>query len=71
MNSHNMSTTYHVFPLEYTDNGKDIGVIIDSKLEIDKHMSFKVKKANSIMAVIRRSFAMLNKSNVVPLYKVT
>ena len=64
-----MTTTGRVFHLEYTDNEKDIGVIIDSKLEFDKHISFKIKKANSIMAVIRRSFIMLNESNFVPLYK--
>ena len=64
-----MTTTGRVFQLEYTDNEKDIGVIIDSKLEFDKHTSFKIKKANSIMAVIRRSSIMLNESNFVPLYK--
>ena len=66
-----MSTTDHVYQLEYTDNDKYIGIIIDSKLEYIKHMCFKIKKANSnsIMAVIHRSFTMLNESNVVSLYK--
>ena len=47
---------------------KDIGVIIDSNLGFDKHNQ-KIKKANSIMAVIRRSFTTLNQHNFVPLYK--
>ena len=54
-----MTTTSRVYQLEYTDSEKDIGVIIDSKLEFDEHISFKIKKANSIMAVIRRSVIML------------
>ena len=35
-----MTTTGRVYQLEYTDNEKDIGVVIDSKLEFDKHISF-------------------------------
>ena len=48
---------------------KDIGVIIDSNLEFEKHINQKINKANSIMAVIRRSFTTLNQHNFVPLYK--
>ena len=48
---------------------KDIGVIIDSNLEFDKHINQKINKANSIMAVIRTSFTTLNQHNFVPLYK--
>ena len=48
---------------------KDIGVITDSNLEFDKHINQKINKANSIMAVIRRSFTTLNQHNFVPLYK--
>ena len=50
---------------------KDIGVIIYiySNLEFDKHINQKINKANSIMAVIRRSFTTLNQHNFVPLYK--
>ena len=46
--------------LGYTSEEKDIGVIIDSNLEFDKHVYFKVNKANSTMAVIRRSFQKLD-----------
>ena len=55
--------------LEYITEEKDIGVIIDCKLEFDKHVNFKINKASGIMAVIRRSFITLNESNFVPLYK--
>ena len=43
---------------------KDIWVIIDSNLEFDKHINQKINKANSIMAVIRRSFTTLNQHNI-------
>ena len=43
-----------------TSEEKDIGVIIDSNMEFDKHVYFKVNKANITMAVIRRSFQKLD-----------
>ena len=49
---------------------QDIGVIIDSNLEFDKHINQKTNKANSIMAVITRSFTTLYQHNFVPLNKV-
>ena len=55
--------------LGYTSEEKYIGVIIDSNLEFDKHVYFKVSKANSTMAVIRRSFQKLDGDTFVPLYK--
>ena len=48
---------------------KDIGVIIDSNLEFDKHINQKINKANSITAAISRSFTTLNQHTFVPLYK--
>ena len=48
---------------------KDIGVIIDSNLDFDKHINQTINKANSIMAVIKRFFTTLNLHNFVPLYK--
>ena len=48
---------------------KDIGVILDSNLKFYKYINQKINKANTIMAVIRRSFTTLNQHNFVPLYK--
>ena len=53
-----------IHELGYTSEEKDIGVIIDSNLEFDQ-----VNKANSTMAVIRRSFQKLDGDTFVPLYK--
>ena len=59
--------TYH--ELLYTEEEKDLGVVIDGKLDFDTHINIKINKASSIMAVIRRSFVSLNGVNFVPLYK--
>ena len=52
--------------LGYTSEEKYIG---DSNLEFDKYVYVKVNKANSTMAVIRRSFQKLDEDTFVPLYK--
>ena len=48
---------------------KSIVVIIDSKIEFDKHINQTINKANSNMTVISRYFTTLNKNYFVPLYK--
>ena len=55
--------------LENVDQEKDIGVIIDSNLEFDKHINAKINKANSMFSIIRRSFQFLSQQNFIPLYK--
>ncbi len=47
---------------------KDIGVIGDN-LSFSNHMATKIKKANSIMGVIRRAYAYLDDDNFLLLYK--
>ena len=46
--------------LEHVFEEKDLGVIIDSELKFEEHMSAKIKKANSIVGLIRRSFSFLD-----------
>ena len=48
---------------------KDIGVVIDEELSFDKHICEKVNKANSIFAVLRRTFRNLNANIFLLLYK--
>jgi hypothetical protein len=47
----------------------NIGVVIDEELSFDKHICEKVNKANSIFAVLRRTFRNLNADIFLPLYK--
>lgn len=56
-------------PLEKTTSEKDIGVIFDSKLNFENHMNEKINKANSILAIIRRTFEYMDKHIFCTLYK--
>ena len=55
-------------PLKVSDEEKDLGVIIDSQLNFEKHMQAKINKANSIMGAIRRTIEYLDKENFKLLY---
>ena len=46
--------------LEHVFEEKDLGVIMDSDLNFEQHITTKVNKANSIMGLIRRSFTFLD-----------
>ena len=43
--------------LENVEEEKDLGVIIDNRLEFHTHTSAAIKKASSILGLIQRSFA--------------
>ena len=55
--------------LETVNDEKDIGVILDSDLSFDRHICEKVKKSNSMFALIRRTFHYLDIETFTPLYK--
>ena len=46
--------------LEHVFDEKDLGVTIDSNLTFEDHISLKVKKANTMVGLIRRSFSFLS-----------
>ena len=52
--------------LERSEEEKDLGVVIDTNLNFDKHISSKINKANSIAGLIRRSFEYLD----APMFKM-
>ena len=54
--------------IEHTFVEKDLGVIMDSDLAFAEHMTQKVKKANNIVGIIRRSFSSLEKDTFVKLF---
>ena len=57
-------TQDHVYTMyedmEQVDKEKDIGVVIDNKLDFTEHLAEKVNKANNIVGLIRRSFVNLD-----------
>ena len=48
-------------PLSYSSCEKDIGVFVDDKLRFREHIENKVKKANSLTGIIRRTFDYMDK----------
>ena len=46
--------------LEFITEEKDLGVIIDHKLNFSSHTATEVKKANKMMGLIRRSYTHLD-----------
>jgi hypothetical protein len=57
------------YKLKPVEEEKDIGVVIDTQLNFETHISQKVNKANSIFGLIRRSYTNLDKVAFIPLYK--
>ncbi len=47
--------------LDETPCEKDLGIMIDSELDFDEHISLAVKKANAKLAMIRRTFVYMDK----------
>ncbi len=54
--------------LEPTKCEKDLGVLIDDKLSFNGHISQAVKRANTKLAMIRRTFTHMDKKMLVQLY---
>ena len=57
---HTQRYTLNGQELEHVFDEKDLGVKIDSALRFEEHISEKVKKANAMVGLIRRSFSFLN-----------
>ena len=47
---------------------KDMGVLIDSNLNFDEHITTAIKKANGKLGMIKRAFVYLDNEMLVPLY---
>merc|ERR1712033_114749 len=63
-NSYRMGDTV----LEATEEEKDLGVLIDNKLDFGKHIRTIVGKANRVLGMIRVSFSCLNIPMMYNLY---
>ena len=55
--------------LEEVEVEKDLGVIVDKNLKFHKHASFAVKKANTILGLIKRSFTVFDHKTLPKLFK--
>ena len=55
--------------LEETENERDLGIYVDTSLKFRKQAAAAVAKANQILAVIRRSFELIDECTLPLLYK--
>ena len=44
-----------------TNEKKDLGIIVDSNLKCVQHINTKVKKANQMLGIIKRTFTFMDK----------
>ena len=54
--------------LEHVFEEKDLGIVVDNELTFEEHIETKVKKANSVLGMIRRSFSFLDVLTLVTLF---
>ena len=54
--------------IEHVFEEKDLGVTMDSELTFSEHITAKVKKANSLVGIIRRSFSYLDQYTFVKIF---
>ena len=54
--------------IDHVFEEKDLGVTFDSNMSFEEHISGKIKKANSIVGLIRRSFSFLDCSSFKKIY---
>ena len=54
--------------LEHIEEEKNLGVLIDQKLDFHRQAAAAVKKANQVLGLVKRTFAMLDKVTLSLLY---
>ena len=52
-----------------TNLEKDLGIIIDNKVTFSYHIDSKVKKANELLGIIKRTFSHMDKDMFAIIYK--
>ena len=53
-----------------TSSHKHLGIILDSKLNFNNHLSDKIYKANKGIGIIRRLYKFLPRASLINIYKV-
>ena len=55
--------------LNQVTSEKDLGITFQDNLQFTKHLAYKVKKANSMLGLIHRSFQYIDNEMLIHLYK--
>ena len=55
--------------LKNVNHIKYLGVIIDNRLNFKEHLNDKIKKANSMLGIIKRNFKYMDNFTFLTLYK--
>ena len=63
------SYTYTFHPMKKVTDEKDLGVVVDDKLNFKKHISQKISKANTMIFLIKHYFHFLDAEMFKTLYK--
>ena len=63
------SYDYTFHKLDHVEQEKDLGVVVDEKLQFRNHMSAKIAKANTMIYLIKHTFKFLNTEMFNTLYK--
>ena len=55
--------------LAVTEQKRDLGIVVDSSMKMSTQCAATVKKANSMLAIIRKGIESKTASIILPLYK--
>ena len=71
LNSKNLSSEYSLNGnyISKVNSECDLGVIFDKNLKFSDHIMSKVKKANFLLALVRKSFKNLDRKSWTTIYK--
>ncbi len=67
--SYTLSNSTEIKKLNCVNNTKDLGVIMDETLSFKDHISEKIKKAYSMLGIIKRNFKKMDENTFIKLYK--
>jgi hypothetical protein len=68
-NQYHIMSNQSQYVLQRINSISDLGVIFDENLKFDKHICEKIKKAYSILGIIKRNFRCLSQDSFIQLYK--
>jgi hypothetical protein len=69
VNEYNIEADIGKTKLNCVESVKDLGVIVDKTLSFKEHITEKIKKANSMLGLIKRNFKYMDEATFIMLYK--